>query len=421
MNCSVTLAGIDACSYGVWSTVPGSMNGDTTTAGTRTPNRSKSNFGVVDVNDVGVRDDRRNLVIVESPVLVPDDEEHRRLPDLIVRSDRVVDLADEAVAGHDIVIRMLVAGERTAVIDIVGLDERVLRQAVLLAVALEIAEQPEVARLIREQEGESKRAARGIVVVDLALLARLAQPLIDARPHAEVIGRHVEPAERRAEVSERAVRQRRSWHRREPRVAHGIRARQRGQHRELLGLEAPHHDVAFALPGELLVVLHEARHVGIRDRAAVRHSVHLHEDIDELVAGIDQELSLAAGARSDRDRLTGRGVVRVFAGQRAADRRVLALEQPQQVIERAVLHHQHDDVLYGGCRHRASGESSPLAVASRRRGRSAYRDSARLRLARQGKFRSRRSASDPRRGIVSVASSTLEDLRNDECRLTIDD
>ena len=53
MNCSVTVAGIDACSYTVWSTTPASTNGDTTIAGTRTPSLSNANFGVVDVKSSG--------------------------------------------------------------------------------------------------------------------------------------------------------------------------------------------------------------------------------------------------------------------------------------------------------------------------------------------------------------------------------
>ena len=71
-------------------------------------------------------------MIVDSAVLVVDDEECGVGPEVRVGADGVVDLGDELLAGADVVVGMLVAGDGLAaavgrgVVGVVGLDEAVV-------------------------------------------------------------------------------------------------------------------------------------------------------------------------------------------------------------------------------------------------------------------------------------------------------
>ena len=76
-------------------------------------------------------------MVVDSSVLVVHDQQRRALPKLRICADRVIDLRDEQLAGLNIVIGMLVRGQKLPIFSGFGLPANEL--------AAQIAEQAKVA------------------------------------------------------------------------------------------------------------------------------------------------------------------------------------------------------------------------------------------------------------------------------------
>jgi hypothetical protein len=147
-------------------------------------------------------------------------------------------------------------------------------------------------------------------------------------------------------VGKGAIGQRRSGDGRKPLVAHGVLPRERGQRRQPLRPEALHHGRAIADARLLLVALHKAGHRRrSREGAVERGAVHLQVDVREVVSGIATELALVLGIVGHRHSRAHGVEIRVRVRSHAADFRVLCLVKAQHVVERAVLHHEDDEVL----------------------------------------------------------------------------
>ena len=242
---------------------------------------------------------------------------------------------------------MMVGGQRAVVlIHVRRLDERVVRQRVFPAVLLEIAIEPEVGR---PQKCHADGPALQAVVVDLCGPAAIAQSTVDTlvvapsdrrQPHGAV----VDAAERRAEVREGAVGIRRARNRCEPVVAHEVVPGKRADGRHSLRGEASQ-NVGRVAAGSL-IRCGESLHGRLPlQRRLPRAPVDLVVHAPEIVRRVDAELPLVRRVSGQRMHVAFIVDVGPLAGVDAAQVGDLVHQQPQHVIERAVLHHQHDDVL----------------------------------------------------------------------------
>jgi hypothetical protein len=111
-----------------------------------------------------------------------------------------------------------------------------------------------------------------------------------------------------------------------------------GQGRELLGTEAAH-DVRGIAAGPL-VAGDEPAHGGDARAGYAKLLV----NVLELVPGVDGELSLVGRAVGHVVTRPVRALVEVVPRLDPAKPRDVRHEQPEHVIERAILEHQHDDV-----------------------------------------------------------------------------
>ena len=117
-------------------------------------------------------------MVVDAPMLVIDDQQDRRLPELGIRANRVVHGGDEPLALLHVVVRMLVGRQNLAavvagVIAVARLDEAVVRQTACLAVADESVVGGKDLRLILQDIHDLQGRALLIVVVDLGGASRL--------------------------------------------------------------------------------------------------------------------------------------------------------------------------------------------------------------------------------------------------------
>ena len=154
----------------------------------------------------------------------------------------------------------------------------------------------------------------------------------------------VDAAERRAEVREGAVGIRRPRHRGKPVVAHEVILGERADGRHPLRAEA-FHDMGRIAAGSLIGD-GESPHVrSWRLRRLSRVPVDLLVHAPEIVWRVDAELSLVRRVGGQRMHVAFVVDVGPVTGVDAAQAGNLVHHQPEHVIERAVLHHQHDDVL----------------------------------------------------------------------------
>ena len=278
-------------------------------------------------------------------MLIVGDEQCRRRPQRRVRLDRVVDRRDEAFSLEHVVVGVLIGRDHRAAVAVViaevGLDERVLRQRATPAVVEELIVGPEELRLVLQQVHDLHGRTLLVVVVNLRGVPGVLEPLIDALELLVGVEElHPDVPEGRPVMRERAVAQRRAGDRREPSVEDRVLERERGDDRQLLALEVIH-DLPRVLhvPALLEVAADEPLHGG--GGPAVED---LPVDRCEIVVWIRIELALVLRQRG-HGRHAARGVrVALRAGQ-AVDPRVDRLQRTQQMVERAVLHHQDDDVL----------------------------------------------------------------------------
>src|SRR5262249_45036842 len=101
------------------------------------------------------RASRRRHMVINAAVLVISYQQQSALPELGFLTDRIVDFGDERLACQHVMIGVLVGGDPLAaavvlMVAVVRFDEPVVRQPVLLTVALEVLVNPEQLRLFLE-------------------------------------------------------------------------------------------------------------------------------------------------------------------------------------------------------------------------------------------------------------------------------
>lgn len=307
--------------------------------------------GLGDEGGIG-RAGGRRYVVVDAAVLVVDDEQRRVRPERGVGADGVVDSRDELLAGAHIVVGMLIVGDLFAaavgcwVVGVVGLDEAVVGEGVLLAGGEEVGEGAEEGGLILEEVDDLHGGTCLVEVEELAGVVGGKRANVDGRDVlAFVKDVHADLAEGGSVVSEGAVADGGAGDGREPAIKDGVLRCERGEDGEFVGREVV--EDVVGVRGVLLLIEvagDEALH-GCRQRRSVLGAVEdLEVDGGEVVVGVGVELALVLGERLDFDGSAGGVGVGLGAGE-AVDVGKFFLERAEHVVEGAVLHHEHDDML----------------------------------------------------------------------------
>ena len=190
-------------------------------------------------------------MVVDAAVLVVDDEQGCVGPEFGVVADGVVDGGDELLAGADVVVGMLVAGDEFAhavgcvVIGVVGLDEGVLGELVAAGGVEEVLEGSEEGGLILEQVDDFEGGAGLVVVVEArGAVASFAEALVDALElFVPVEDVHADLAERSAVVGEGAIAESRAGDGGEPAIEDRVLGGECGEDGEFFGREVVHDEV----------------------------------------------------------------------------------------------------------------------------------------------------------------------------------
>ena len=227
--------------------------------------------GVVGLGDeaVGQAGWRRH-VVEDAAVFVVDDEKGRVGPQIRVLADAVVDSGDELLAGANVVVGVLIAGDEFAgavgsiVVGVVRLDEAVVGKSVVLAGGEEVLEGSEDRGLVLEEVDDLHRRAGFVVVEELAGVACGEHAVVDCLVLlAFVEDVHADLAERGAVVREGAVADGWTGNGGEPAIEDGELGREGGKDGQLVGGEVVEDVVRVG--GILLLVevaLDEALHSG---------------------------------------------------------------------------------------------------------------------------------------------------------------
>ena len=133
---------------------------------------------------------------------------------------------------------------------------------------------------------------------------------------------------------------------REPAIEYGKVSRQRSEHRQLVLAEVVHNLLRMSQVLLLLkIILDKSLHGG-HARGALIADENLLVYSRKRMVGVRIELALKLGKRLHKDLVS----LRVGVGLRAVhsiNLRVHRLQRSQHVVERTVLHHEHDNVLQG--------------------------------------------------------------------------
>src|SRR3954463_11731568 len=93
-------------------------------------------------------------MVIDSAMLVIDDQQQRRLPKFLFAADRVIDVKNQLLSRQHIVVWVLVIGDVGTIVVIlvvvVRLKEGILRQVSRFAAVPEIVQQPENLGLVLE-------------------------------------------------------------------------------------------------------------------------------------------------------------------------------------------------------------------------------------------------------------------------------
>src|ERR1700674_2817827 len=92
--------------------------------------------------------------------------EQRRVPGVVIRPDGFIDLADEVVTRLDVVVRMMIGRDNRAVVEVGRLYKRILRQAILFAVVLEVSPEAEIVALYRSRDPDLLPVVKGLPLTD---------------------------------------------------------------------------------------------------------------------------------------------------------------------------------------------------------------------------------------------------------------
>ena len=192
---------------------------------------------------VGRAGGRRDMV-VDAAVFVVDDEDGGVGPELGIVADLVVDGGDELLAGADVVVGMLIAGDgfaaavRGVVVGVVGLDEAVVGERIVVAGAEEVGEGAEEAGLVLEEVDDFHRGAGLIVVEELDGVVGGEQAVVDALVlFADVEEVHADLTEGGAVVGEGAIADRWAGDGGEPAIEDGVFRGEGGEDGQLVGRE----------------------------------------------------------------------------------------------------------------------------------------------------------------------------------------
>src|SRR6267142_9910 len=289
-------------------------------------------------------------MVVEAAVLVIDDQQQRALPQIGVGADDVVDHGDKALAGLDVVVGMLVAGQYltsagAGVVGIIRLDKAVFRELAGSGVSDKILVEAEEFRLVLQQVRHFQTGTRGIVVVDPGRMTGLIHARVDAENGVGNVEEvHVHVGERGAVVGEGAVAQRGAGDGGEPSVEQRVLGGEGGEYRKLLRGEIAHDRMrlvdARSLGG---VAFDEALHVG--DPIGTYVSAEdLKIDARKVVVGIVLELSLKGGVGLHGNGVAGCVRVRFVSGE-TVDFGISFSKGSQHVVKGAVFHHENYDVF----------------------------------------------------------------------------
>src|SRR5512133_1767780 len=186
------------------------------------------------------------------------------------------------------------------------------------------------------------RASR-VVVVKLRRVLGIDHPLVNTLKGLLYIKDvHTDLAERRAVVSEGSIADRWTWNGREPAIED---RKLRGQCRkdgQFIGSEVVQDFLRVIYILALMkIAFYKALHIG---RSFSVITKNLQVDSGEVVIGIGIELSLKFRQGLNRSWVST-GIRIAFGSGQSIDTPVLLLEGTEHVVERAVLHHEYDDVL----------------------------------------------------------------------------
>src|SRR4029077_20987593 len=128
---------------------------------------------------------RRHYVVVDSAVLVVDDQERSRFPKLLVGTNGVIRIGDESLTLLHVVIGVLVRSKYLAaawarMIVIARLDKAVVRKSVAVAIADELAVAAKNLWLILQEIHNLHRRALLVIIVNLCGAATLNHSFVDA-------------------------------------------------------------------------------------------------------------------------------------------------------------------------------------------------------------------------------------------------
>ena len=158
---------------------------------------------------------------------------------------------------------------------------------------------------------------------------------------------HADLAEGSAVMGEGTIAERGAGDGGEPAIEDGVFFRERSKDRQLFRREVVH-DEPRVLNAALLVevAFDEALHVwsSVRILAGGDSAEDLQVDRGKVVVGIGVELALVFGRGRDGYGDAG-GIGIGFGAVKSVDGGVEALEAAKHVVEGAVLHHEHDDML----------------------------------------------------------------------------
>ena len=315
-------------------------------------------------------------VIVEAAVLVPGDDQHAALPDRRV-PDRFVGVLDQPFAGGDVVDRMLRCTAAIAVVQgasVVGFDPCELAWIVPLEVGGEPAVVPHVPGQLNalERPGDGKAPCRwtNVASIDSPLVLVRAErveqrSVLEAETvhglplHDLVRARRPVKASSRRGHREEPIRPRRTGHRGAPVVADSEVRCQCVQHGKLARGVALHDLTGVCLTARPRIVGDEPgvvdRGVWTARRISGSGAGQLLQHVEELVQRIQGHRDVRAlGHRVALSRVvirlrTGEPIDRgLRVGHRVGARDA---RETEHVVERAVLQHQHEDVVDQLSRH----------------------------------------------------------------------